>query len=185
MRPALLASLLLVACGKDAEDGEDTAPLYEGDGADGADGSDGTDGADGTDGTEPVSCTDGLTQGVTGTVEWRQGNWIPGGGSGEGWPLETRVAAFAPLDTADVTRDDSDPEAYGRYAVAASPVATTTSDADGCYALPLDPGSYTVMADDSGAWFCNSTSAEGLCVVEVTAGAVVTFDVIIDYRAAY
>jgi hypothetical protein len=38
------------------------------------------------------------------------------------------------------------------------------------------------MASD---WFCNAQSAEGLCVVHVTAGSAVAFSVKIDYEAAY
>ena len=182
----LLVALFLCACATEDQDGRDTAALYGADGGDGADGDDAGDGSDGTDGAGGTTCADGLSQGVTGTVEWREGNWMPGAASGEGWPLETAVAAFAPLTTSDVTRADSDPEAYGRYEVgAATPVAQVTSDADGCYALALEPGSYSVLGDDDGAWFCNSTSADGLCVVEVGAGAVTTFPIVIDYRAAY
>ena len=125
------------------------------------------------------------TQGVYGRVRWLEGDHMPGDGSGgtaEG--LATTVAAFDPV--VEATADTADPEAYGRYDLGeAVAVATVTSSADGCYALALGAGDYTVVADDSGAWFCNSSGPDGLCVVTVASGEAAEWRIDIDYRASY
>jgi len=128
------------------------------------------------------------SQGVWGAVLWLEGNHMPsdGGTGGTSEPMSTTVAAFPVIASSGATEDRSDPEAYGRYDLGdAEAVATVTADEGGCYALELAAGSYTIVADDSGAWFCNSFSPDGLCVVAVSDGDAVLFDIAVDYRAAY
>lgn len=175
-RSLLLATLLvgipLTACGDKDDDtgGDDTAD----------DISDDTGGGIG-------DCVFGTDQGIVGRVTWREGDWMPGVGrsSGTERPLETTVAAFGVLQESDVTADTSVQEAYGRYDVGdTAPIASVQSDATGCFSLEVPEGRYTLVADDSGAWFCNRFSAEGLCIVDVPAGTIES-DITIDYMASY
>lgn len=183
-RSLLLANLLvcipltipLTACGDKDDDtwGDDTA--------DDTGDETGDDTGGGID-----DCVFGTDQGIVGRVTWREGDWMPGVGSSSGTerPLETTVAAFAVLQESDVSADTSNQEAYGRYDVGATtPISSVQSDATGCFVLEVPEGRYTLMADDSGAWFCNSFSAEGLCIVDVPAGTIES-DITIDYMAAY
>ncbi len=178
---ALALALPLVACGDKDDDtggsGDDTGTSGDDTGSGGDDTGGGTDG-----------CEVDLASGVYGRVLWREGNWMPGDGSGGGseWPLQATVAAFPVVLEADATPDSSNPDAYGRFQFpSATPVATAASDSDGCYALALDPGDYTVVSDDSGAWYCNSYSADGLCVVTVGSSGAVELNITVDYMAAY
>jgi len=142
------------------------------------------DSADTGTGTAPACDLDAV-EGIAGRVVWREGDWMPGSGGGTERPVQTTVAAFPVLTEADVAIDRSDPDAYGRFDVgSAVPVSAEVSDADGCFTLSLPTGSYTLMADDGGAWFCNAFSTEGLCVVHADGGTVVS-DITIDYRASY
>lgn len=171
---ALALGFLSTACGDREEDSADT-----GDGDPVLD----TDMEPDTD-TEPA-CNFDSVEGIAGRVVWREGDWMPGSGGGSERPLQTTVAAFPVLTEADVTPDASDPEAYGRFDVgSAVPVSAEVSDADGCFTLPLPTGSYTLMAEDGGAWFCNAFSSDGLCVVDASGGTVRS-DITIDYRASY
>lgn len=140
-------------------------------------------------GTTVASCTapSELSQGIWGSVIWREGNWMPGDGPSGGTqePVSTTVAAFAALSDTDVTQATDKAEAYGRFLTDQTPVATTTSDAEGCFSLTLDPGDYSVVSDDDGAWYCNGYSSAGLCVSTVAAGAVVEVQIVVDYMAAY
>ncbi|MCB9778885.1 MAG: hypothetical protein H6742_10010 [Alphaproteobacteria bacterium] len=179
LRILLALPLVLFACG-DKDDDDTGGPSDSGT----------TDG--GTDtGTVEVDCASraaDLGTGVYGRVMWREGNWMPGDGasSGEEWPLAVAVAGFPPLTTADTVAAEDKPEAYGRYLVPdVAPLATTTADADGCYALELPGGNASVVADDDGAWYCNSFSAAGLCVVTVPPEGAVQVDITVDYMAAY
>ena len=129
-----------------------------------------------------------ISQGVAGRVTWREGDWTPGGQSGMGdwWPLQTTVGAFPPVDSDDARSDNSDPDAYGRYSFpTAGPIGTATSDADGCFAIEVEGGDYTVAARDGEAWYCNASTSEVLCPVTVAWDHVTQFDVVIDYDAAY
>lgn len=168
----LLFCLSALACG-DKEDDADSGDAPTDSGSDSSDGLEG--------------CVFGVEQGIVGQVSWKEGDWMLGTGSSSGVqrPLETTVAAFEVLQTPDVTVDDSVADAYGRYDVGSNtPVLSVSSDVNGCFTLDVPDGRYTLMADDSGAWFCNSVSTDGLCVVEVDGGTV-EFDIVIDYAASY
>jgi len=134
------------------------------------------------------ACQQEGEQGILGRVVRRSGNWMPGaGGDGDGEEVgvATTVALFPVLTEADVTPATDKPDAYGRYTVNdATPAATTTTNAQGCFALDAPSGTYTVLAEDEGAWYCNSFDSEGLCRLTWD-GTTAQVSLVIDYEAAY
>ena len=140
---------------------------------------------------DSIQCpTPAVTQGVSGAVLWLEGNHMPGaGGSSSGItePVSREVRVYAAVSASEVVEATDRPDAYGVYdTITATLLQATTSDTEtGYYEVALDPGTYSIFVEDGGDWYCNRTSAAGLCTVTVEAGAVTSYEIRIDYAAAY
>lgn len=100
--------------------------------------------------------------------------------------MSREVRIYEQTTQGDVVTAPDRPEAPTTYSeVNTALVAQATSGSDGFYEIELEPGTYSVFVEDEGDWYCNSFSSEGLCIVTVETDSVTTYDIRIDYMAAY
>lgn len=129
-----------------------------------------------------------VTQGIRGEVLWVEGNQMPGADSSTGVikPVSREVHIYEPVSESDAVEATDRKDAYAVYSkIETTLVATTTSNESGLFEVALEPGSYSVFVEDEGDWFCNSMTAEGLCVVTVLADEATSYAIRIDYAASY
>lgn len=159
---AILPALLLIACtGKPSDSG----PAIAGDTAWSA-----------PDYAAGVT----ISEGVWGAVLRRRGHGTPE--AEEAAPLDVGVRAWALLQDAGLERADDRPDVPGVYRQPGEPVlAETRTDPDGFYEMTLPAGQYSVLVQDLGDWFCDRPAADGVCRVDVVAGATTRNDVNVDY----
>lgn len=139
---------------------------------------------------DTITCPDPSIQtGIWGTVTWLEGNHQPGSSpnAGAGTPISREVRFFEPLTMADAVEATDRTDAHSVYdSVSGTMVQAVTSDAAGFYEAELPAGTYSVLVEDEGDWFCNSVSGDGiLCAVEVSADTATQYEIKIDYAASF
>ncbi len=136
---------------------------------------------------DTISCPDiSVETGVWGEVLWLEGNHQPGAGTGTSMPISREVRVYEVVTMNDAVEAADRPDAYSVYdSISGTLVDSTTSDDQGFYEIELSAGTYSVFVEDEGDWYCNSFNADGMCVVEVSEGETVEFNIRIDYAAAY
>lgn len=140
------------------------------------------------DGTvDTIYCPDiTISEGVWGEVLWLEGNHQPGSDGGTTEPVSREVHVHEPAMQSDVVAATDRPDAYGVYSEVNTPlVASVTSDTEGFYEASLEPGTYSVFVEDEGDWYCNGSSADGLCTITIEAEQLTEYDIRIDYAASY
>ena len=126
-----------------------------------------------------------VTQGVTGTVTWLEGNQMPSVGPDNGKtsakPVVRTLHFYLPAKDGDAR------QANGFYAnVSTKLVAKTTSDEAGNFAIKLPPGKYSVFIEEADGLWANRFDGQGhINPVTVTAGQTTTLNIKIDYKAFY
>lgn len=132
---------------------------------------------------EAMGCTYNIKEGMAGRVIWREGNWMPAPNAPERKaPGIAREVYIYELTT------DAQTEKEGQFytAIHSRLIAKTRSDANGCFAVQLAPGRYSVFVKEADGWFANRFDGEGhIQPVEVKAGEVSEVELVVDYKAAY
>ena len=123
-----------------------------------------------------------IIQGVMGTVSFWLGDFMPVEPSGQIQPVERSVFIYEAT-----TMNDVFSTTYGGFvdSVFTELVATTTSDADGRYAVELPTGTYSVFVLEEGQLYANSFSNEYINPVTVDRGIVSPLDIEITYAATF
>jgi hypothetical protein len=134
----------------------------------------------GTGTTQATGTTRAAGSGVHGTVTLREGDCQPGvvgepGGSGcRVHPASRRVHVYSPP-----IGDGAVEGAY--YHGGRRPTSVGRSDSQGKYAIDLPAGSYTILVEDDGRFYCHSFEGGRACAVTVRAGERVRRDLEIDH----
>jgi len=125
-----------------------------------------------------------IDQGVTGTVAFWLGDFMPIEPSGQIQPVERTVLVYEPTTINDVVPG---PSTEGGFvdSISTQLVASTTSDADGQYAVELPTGTYSVFVLENGRLYANSFSNEYINPVMVDRGIVSQLDIQITYAATF
>lgn len=127
-----------------------------------------------------------IQQGAAGTVVESSGNLMPGSScpSGTVEPVSRTVLVYPLLTQSQVTRSDASSTLF--TSVAAQPVDSTQSGADGHFEVALAPGRYTLLVREGAYLFANHFDASGAVnPVEVAPAQVAQTVIDINYRAAY
>jgi hypothetical protein len=131
---------------------------------------------------DPAGSQASVRQGVTGTVLWLEGNFMPGPGapSGSALPVERGVYIYRAAHTADA-------EGTGPFyhRINTELVSVVNSDGDGFFQAALDPGWYSVLVYEDTALYANLVSSDLINPVEVKPNNVSHIIIKIDYKASY
>ncbi len=123
---------------------------------------------------------------VTGVVEFRSGDWMPGPGgpTGTSEPVERTLRFYEPTGFDQVTPHD---ELGGGFfsAVETDVVGTAVSDASGRFVLALSPGTYSLFIEEAGTLYSPRSDSRIFWPVVVEESRPTELEVIIDYAAAY
>lgn len=125
----------------------------------------------------------GLTQGVTGTVLWFEGNLMPSIGATQpkGKAIERAIVFCKPLKYKDLTQNDRLYTGLDEFIV-----ETAKSDAEGKFSIKLPVGKYSVFTKEEGGYYANSFDGQGFIqVIEVMENKITTLDLKVDYKAVY
>ncbi len=133
-------------------------------------------------GPEPLT----IVQGVHGTVEFWEGDFmpvaVPATPSGSVRPVSRTVFFFEPTGRADVVRDG-----YGSFflKIQTELIDTVRSDSEGRFAITLPSGLYSVFVREGDRYYANGSSDQHIQPVRVVEVEVVEARIKIDYLATY
>ena len=134
--------------------------------------------------TPQVMLSQGVSQGLTGTVLWYEGDLMPGIDKDpvEGKPVAREILIYelTSLKQAKV-RDD-----YFYYDLETRLVKTVLSDKEGKFVVELEPGIYSVFVKEERGLFAKRFIQGGhINPVEIHSNELVTIRIRVDYEAAY
>lgn len=126
----------------------------------------------------------GISQGISGTVLWYEGDLMPGIGKEpvKGLPVQREVYIYeaTALDQAEVT------EEVFYHNLETRLIGKTLTDEDGKFTVSLEPGTYSVFVKETGGLFANTFDGSGrINTVTIRPNELVRMRIRIDYRAAY
>lgn len=124
-----------------------------------------------------------LKQGISGKVTFAEGNMMPGPGQ-KGSPRAVKRTVFIYELAAAADAEGSAP-LYS--AVHSKLVAKVKSDSAGYYSCKLKPGRYSVLTgEEGGKLFASLSNEKGeLSPAEVLPNEVLTYNIIVNYKAVY
>jgi heat shock protein HslJ len=124
-------------------------------------------------------------QGLRGTVNFMEGNHMPGTGprSGSTKPVAREILIYEKTNQNQVTQENGT-IFYTR--IATKKIASVWSDSSGRYEVSLPPGTYSVFVKEAGKFYANSSDGEGyINTITVNNSEFTDFDIAINYKAAY
>ncbi len=132
-------------------------------------------------------CEKKVKQGVKGMVCFQRGNQMPSpdspGRTSKGKGVSRRIAFF------ELTKADQAEEArQGGFFrnIQTRLIKETVSNAEGCFAVSLPPGLYSMMVWEEGFWYANSFTGDGrIMEVEVKPGEQTELEFRINHAAFY
>lgn len=125
-------------------------------------------------------------QGLSGTVEFWQGNFMPvvdpANPGGSVSPVVRKIYIHEAATRDDVVRDG-----YGGFysEVNTAWAATVTSDSLGRFSAELSAGTYSIFVWEQERYYANGSSGGYINPVTVPVGTMVQVQVKIDYQATY
>jgi hypothetical protein len=137
-----------------------------------------------------VGCKSSLSttsdkQGVTGTVYWMEGDFMPRIGEkpgGSRQPIARDVLFYPPFKTSDLI------EAQGPIYqhLPNVPLARVSTDENGKFSVSLPAGTYSVFTKEPNGFFANRFDGDGIInPVEVKSGAFSEIVIEINYKAVF
>ncbi len=135
--------------------------------------------------TAIASCEKKITEGVRGLVFNVNGNQMPAPGKGvqikKGVQRQFGIFQATRLDLAKKGSQDCFFQSTGTKLL-----KKAKTDKNGCFALELKPGKYSLLIREKGEWYANSFGPEGeIFQFEVFADSVTTLDFRINHGAWY
>lgn len=110
--------------------------------------------------TRVASCKNRIVQGVKGLIFEVRGNQMPSPGKGS--PVrngvEREIGIFLPANLNEATKGQSD--CFFKK-TGSKLVKRIKTDKDGCFALALMPGRYSIFVREKNEWYANSFDGEG------------------------
>jgi hypothetical protein len=132
-----------------------------------------------------ASCQKEIKQGIKGLIFEVSGNQMPSPGKGvpirKGVQREFGIFKLSRLDLAARGKADCFFKSTGTPLV-----KRARSEKDGCFALSLPPGKYSIFVREKGQWYANSFGGEGeICPFEVFPDSLSQLDFRINHGAWY
>ena len=126
----------------------------------------------------------GISQGITGTVLWYEGDLMPGINKEpvEGQPVQREIYIYeaTSLNQAKVRDDVFYEDLKSTF------IKKVSTDEDGRFIVELEPGTYSVFVKELGGLFANTFDESGrINPVTVGSNELVRMRIRIDYKAAY
>ena len=137
----------------------------------------------GSNNSSSAKMDENVTQGVTGTVLWFEGNLMPSPGTPapKGKPIEREVVFCKPLGMKEVKKEGA---LY--IGLEEQIVKTATSNDKGEFKINLPEGTYSVFTKEEGGYYANSFDGKGMIqTITVKKDEVATLDIKVDYKATY
>lgn len=127
-------------------------------------------------------CNGEIKQGISGQVVFLSGNFMPGpgatGGKTEG--VQRKIHLFKPFKMPPVDGGFYDKEKLG------NPVDEFNSCPDGSFSRFLPDGEYSILVEEKGKLYANSTDGEGyINKITVLPRQVTQHKIVINYQATY
>ena len=130
-----------------------------------------------------TACQSRITQGVTGSIRFKEGNFMPGPGvsGGSNKPVQRILYVYKAM------KAQREPASGGFHAIPVEkPLFKGISCADGSFTIGLPEGYYSLFVLENGALYASVTDGEGyLNPIRVEAGKVAEHAVSIHYKAVY
>ena len=105
-------------------------------------------------------CGKKIATGVKGTVLFLKGNHMPSPGKVTGSPAGVaREIGFFELTRTDQAQEGQDAGFYKKLKTRL--IKRTHSGKDGCFAVRLKPGRYSMLVREKGEWYANSLGGNG------------------------
>jgi hypothetical protein len=105
-------------------------------------------------------CQKKIRQGVKGTVLFLKGNHMPSPDKATGSPAGVaREIGFFELTRIDQAQEGQDAGFYKNLKTKL--IKRTHSGKDGCFAVRLKPGRYSMLVKEKGEWYANSLGGNG------------------------
>jgi hypothetical protein len=126
----------------------------------------------------------GVSQGVSGTVLWYEGDLMPGMDKKpvEGLPIQREIHIYelTNLNQAKIRED------YFYYELETRLVQKVTSNEEGKFIVALDPGTYSLFVKEPKGLFANKFDQNGhLNPITIQPNELITLRIRVDYQAAY
>lgn len=123
-------------------------------------------------------------QGLRGTVNFMEGNLMPGTGprTGTTKPVAREILIYEKTGPNQVQQEEG--TFFSR--ISTRKVASVWSDNNGRYEVNLAPGTYSVFVKENGKLYANGSDGQGyINTVEVSDNTYTDFDIAINYKAVY
>ena len=130
-----------------------------------------------------TACQNYIAQGITGKIEFLEGNFMPGPGATGGSKKAVQRCIYVYK-----ARKPSEGESTGGFYPMTKEKALFSgmSCKDGSYTIGLPEGYYSVFVLEDGKLYANGSDGEGFInPVRVEAGNLAKIDIRINYKAAY
>jgi hypothetical protein len=134
--------------------------------------------------TSQVMLSQGISQGLSGTVLWYEGDLMPGFDKDpvEGIPVQREICIYELTSFKQATvRED-----YFYHDLDTKLISTVLSNEEGKFIVALEPGKYSVFVKEEKGLFANRFDQSGyINPIEITSGELVAIRLRVDYKAAY
>jgi hypothetical protein len=123
-----------------------------------------------------------IDQGITGLVQFWEGNFMPPSSQGQILPVRREIRVHEPTNLSQVEILGG-----GFYEEVDTPlVGVVWSDENGHFEIPLEPGTYSLFVIENGLYYANGNDGPGfIWPVEVRPDVVSNVVFKIDYKAYY
>ena len=127
-----------------------------------------------------------ITQGLWGSVVFREGDWQPQiDESAIEYPVKRTIYIYQLTTTSQAIQDNGQGSSFFSQ-INSQLVGQTKSNKNGFYQIELPPGQYSVFVEEKGEYYCTSWDGYGnMCPVTINSNATTEKHLLIDYKAVY